>query len=147
MPTWPNKNPRPGVDEYGRSPLWHLASKGDTAGLRSAIAEGANVSQADSAGLTPLHMAVQKGHVEVIELLLSAGADPNAPDKHGNGPLWTAVLRPGPAEPTVAIIRTLLKAGASATHENAHGRSPIQMAKRIANGLEVPFVERERGAA
>jgi len=92
-------------------------------------------------------MAVQKGHVEVIELLLSAGADPNAPDKHGNGPLWTAVLRPGPAEPTVAIIRTLLKAGASATHENAHGRSPIQMAKRIANGLEVPFVERERGAA
>ena len=80
-------------------------------------------------------------------MLLKAGANPNAHDKHGNGPLWTAVMRPGPALPTVALIKLLLKAGAEATHKNVHGRTPGQMARTIANGLEAPFLEQGAGSA
>ena len=147
MPRTPKKNPRPGVDEYGRTPFWYLAANGDVDGVTAAVADGVNPGQGDDAGYTPLHVAVQNGHVAVIERLLSAGADPNALDEHRNGPLWVITMRPQLAlEVRDGIIRMLLKAGANPNHQNVHGRSPGQMARTIANGLEIPFLEHENGA-
>src|SRR5689334_17030113 len=92
MPRWPKRNPRPGVDKYGRAPIWYLASAGDVAGVRTALANGADANAGDDAKYTPLHVSAQEGRVEVITVLLGAGADPNVTDKYGNGPLWTAIM-------------------------------------------------------
>jgi len=147
VPRWPKKNPRPGVDEYGRAPLWYQAANGDLDGVIGAVAAGADPGQGDDAAYTPLHVAVQNGHISVIEYLLRAGADPNALDKHGNGPLWVVTLRPQMGLPAqVEIIALLLRAGANPNHENLYGRSSRQMAHTIANGLEDPFLKHESGA-
>ena len=129
MPRWPKRNPRSGVDEYGRSPLWHKAASGDVEGISVEIAAGVDPSQGDDVGFTPLHVAVQNGHIQAIEALLAAGADPNSTDKHGNGPLWTAVLSTRLNQQ--GVIAALLKAGAIPTHLNIHGRSPAQMAETM----------------
>src|SRR6266481_7100358 len=89
VPRWPKQKPRPGIDEYGRTPLWYKAADGDLAAATSAIAAGADPSQGDDVGYTPLHVSVQNGHVAIVELLLKAGTNPNAHDNHGNGLLWT----------------------------------------------------------
>ena len=47
MPIWPKRKPRPGVDEYGRAPLWYRALEGDAAGVKSEIAAGADPSASD----------------------------------------------------------------------------------------------------
>ncbi len=134
MPRWPKRKPRPGMDEYGRTPLWYYALNGDLAAARAEISGGADPSFGDDAGYSPLHAAVQEGRVEVIRSLLESGADPNKYDEHGNGPLWTAVLS-APNGVRVEIVTSLLDAGADPDHENRYGRSPREAAG-TANSLE-----------
>ncbi|MBV9928155.1 MAG: ankyrin repeat domain-containing protein [Acidobacteria bacterium] len=131
MPRWPKRKPRPGVDEYGRTPLWKFAFAGDEGGVRRELATGADPSAGDDAGYTPLHVAVQEGRIEVVKLLLRLGADPNRVDKYGNGALWTAVYqgyRSDRTEANLTIVRLLLRSGANADHKNAAGRTPREFA-------------------
>lgn len=138
MPFWPSKNKRHGMDEYGRTPLWHLAAHGDYAGVLTALAAGANPNQIDDAGYTPLHAAVHDGHVEVIKLLLPVSDCVNTADKHGNGPLWTAVSTT-PKDRKALVIKLLLDAGADPDHKNIYGKSPREVAIEGHKGLDELF--------
>ena len=127
MPQWPWKNPRPGVDEYGRSPLWHHAADGDVKAVEADLMSGVDPTSADKDGFTALHAATLYGHARVVSLLLEAGADPNAADRYGNGPLWTACYEGTKALATEAqrsIISILLAGGADPNRINKAGRSP-----------------------
>jgi len=121
MPQWPWRNPRPGVDDYGRSPLWHHAAVGDIAAVRADLANGLDPTAADKDGYSSLHVAAQNGHVEMIAFLLESGADPNCRDRHGNNALWTAASR---GYSGIPIIPLLLRAGANPDQVNKAGRSP-----------------------
>ncbi|MBX9624018.1 MAG: ankyrin repeat domain-containing protein [Gemmataceae bacterium] len=126
MPRWPKRKLRPGVDEYGRTPLWNLAFAGDLAEMRRELAGGANPNQGDDAGYTPLHVAIQEKRVEAVTLLLENGADPNRADNHGNVPLWTAVQNWGKDD---RVILLLLRAGADPRVENNYGCSPFSVVR------------------
>jgi ankyrin repeat protein len=105
--------------------------KGDTVGVQSEIAAGADPSAGDDAGYTPLHIAVQERRSAIVASLLKAGADPNRADKHGNGPLWTAVYWACRRDRTVAnveMIGFLLRAGADPDQKNRVGKSPRDFA-------------------
>lgn len=141
MPRWPKRKPRPGMDEYGRTPLWYHALNGDIAGIRVELSSGADPSSGDDVNYSPLHAAVQEGRVEAIRVLLAAGADPSKSDNHGNGPLWTAVMS-APNAVRVEIITLLLAGGADPDHKNRYGSSPRKAAAEIGHGLEVPFQSR-----
>jgi len=67
----------PGADRA----LIDAASRGDLAGVRTALAEGANVRAMDGEGATALVRAAYGNHVEVAEALLEAGSDPNHQDR------------------------------------------------------------------
>ncbi len=50
----------------------------DEAGVRSALAGGADVAATETDGTTPLHWAVHADEASIVELLLGAGADATA---------------------------------------------------------------------
>ena len=145
MPQWPWRKPRPGVDDYGRSPLWHHAANGNLSGLKADLKSGLDATAADKDGYTSLHVASQNGHAGAVALLLRAGADPNTTDRHGNGPLWTACYEGGKDCATadqLTIISLLLKAGANPHHVNNAGRSP-QLFRGDRLEIEAAFREAE----
>jgi ankyrin repeat protein len=117
----PKRIPRPGVDEYGRTPLHYAAADGDANAVAAQLKGGANVNAQDDNGWTPLHFAAQGRFVEVLRTLLAAGADPNLADRHGNGPLWTAVMKD---RDDYACVKLLLAHRADADRKNAYDRSP-----------------------
>lgn len=123
MPNWPWRKPRPGVDEYGRSPLWHAAMSGDVAGVRKCLTEGLDATAADKDGFSALHVAAEYGHGAVIAVLIAADAEVNSVDRHGNGPLWVASRCANKAGYDLNIVASLLDAGADMTHRNNAGKS------------------------
>ncbi len=132
----PKRIPRPGVDEYGRTPLHYASSEGNLERVRELIAHGSSPTAQDDDGWSPLHFAIQGGHAAIIDYLLESGADPNATDSQGNGPLWVATLN---ARGDYRFVTRLLKAGADARRKNKHGRSPYDMAMTIRHGLDEVF--------
>jgi len=62
----------------------------DEAGVRAAIARGADVRAADPDGTTPLHWAVHANAAAIVGLLLDAGADATAANRYGVRPLSLA---------------------------------------------------------
>jgi ankyrin repeat protein len=136
MPRWPKRNPRIGMDVYGRTDLFNFAFKGDIEGVKKEVASGASLNQGDDAGFTPLHIAIQEKRVDVVNFLLENGADPNQKDKYGNSPLWTAVYyasRANRTEANIEILRLLLDRGADPNQLNNAGRSPLQMVNETSN--------------
>ena len=132
----PKKNPRQGIEEYGRNKLHYAADAGDVETVDSLLNQGLDINAQDDNGWTALHFAAQMNHANVIELLLSKMADPNLVDIHGNNPLWTATMK---ARGDFRCVELLLMAGSNPSTKNKYGRSPIEIAKTIANGLETPF--------
>lgn len=127
MPQWPWRKPRPGVDEYGRSPLWHHSAEGNIEALKSDVKLGLDVTAADKDGYSSLHVAAQNGHLATVAALLEAGANPNATDRYGNGPLWTACYAGAKAIAVPdqhSIVTCLLNGGADPDQKNKAGRSP-----------------------
>ena len=126
----PKKNPRPGVDGYGRTPLHYAAAQGNTAEVGRLLAEGASANAQDDNGWTPAHFAAQACSLECLEALLAAGADPALADVHGNTVLWRAVFA---SRGDGGLIRALRAAGADPYALNKHGSSPLDLARTIAN--------------
>ena len=100
---------------------------GDETGVRTALADGADVTAAEADGTTPLHWAVQADHVTIVDLVLAAGADADvdAANRYGVRPLALACTR-GKA----AIVKRLLEAGADANATLAEGETALMTAAR-----------------
>ncbi len=56
-------------------PLHEAVETGDIDQVKQAIAEGADVNQADFTFGTPLFLAAKKGHAAIAVLLIEKGAD------------------------------------------------------------------------
>jgi len=126
----PKRVPRPGVDEYGRTPLHYAAGDGDESRVRTLLAAGADASLADDNGWTALHFAAQAHSASITRLLLESGAHVDATDADGNTPLWRAVaVSRGRGE----VIVVLRGAGADPHLSNKHGVSPLAFAHNTAN--------------
>ena len=126
----PKRLPRPGVDEYGRTPLHYAAGDGDPARVAQLLQEGHDPNLQDDDGRTPLHFAAQASAPAVVELLLQAGAEVDAADAWGNTPLGRAVFE---SRGEGAVIRLLREAGADPYRKNNSGQSPLGLARLIAN--------------
>lgn len=58
--------------------LHRAAAEGDVAGIRAALAQGANLKAVDGAGRTALHVATFGSHYEALRALVAGGGDINA---------------------------------------------------------------------
>lgn len=126
----PKRKPRPGVDEYGRTPLHCAVISHDVTKVRELLASGANPCAQDDNGWTPLHFAAQNYLPEIAALLIQHGAAVDAQDTHGNTPLSRAVFDSRGRGEIIAVLR---RAGADSTRVNTHGVSPLSLARTIAN--------------
>jgi ankyrin repeat protein len=126
----PKRKPRPGMDEYGRTPLHCAVIAHDVANVRDLLASGASPSSQDDNGCTPLHLAAQAYLPEVAALLIQHGAAVDAQDTNGNTPLARAVFDSRGRGDLIALLR---RAGADSTRANAHGVSPLSLARAIGN--------------
>jgi ankyrin repeat protein len=126
----PKKKARPGVDEYGRTPLHYACNDGNTALCAELLAAGASPSPRDDNGWVPLHFAAQAQSASVTSLLLNAGAETDLRDGNGNTPLWRATMSSRGRGEVIALLRA---AGADPYAKNITGNSPISVARSIAN--------------
>ncbi|KAK4222469.1 hypothetical protein QBC38DRAFT_489799 [Podospora fimiseda] len=74
----PIHRPSHGMDNIGRTPLWHAAAAGATVIVEAFLKYKPDLEVTDDFGRTPLHAACRGGHLQAVEVLLIAGADPNA---------------------------------------------------------------------
>ena len=132
----PKLKPRPGVDEYGRTPLHHAASDADVARVAALLGEGANPGLPDDDGWTPLHFAAQAQAVEVVRRLLEAGAPVDATDADGNTPLWRAAFYSSCPTELIVLLR---RAGADPCRANLHGVTPLQLVRDTATPVLAPL--------
>jgi ankyrin repeat protein len=126
----PKRKARPGVDEYGRTPLHYACNDGNAALCAELLAAGALPNAHDDDGWVPLHFAAQAQAASVISLLLNAGAETEARDVNGNTPLWRATLSSRGQGEVISLLRA---AGADPYLKNNAGVSPISVALSIAN--------------
>jgi ankyrin repeat protein len=126
----PKKNPRPGVDEYGRTPLHYAAAAGEEIRVEELLRGAADPNAQDDNGWTALHFAAQATSSSCVRALLEAGARIDLRDSHGNTPLWRAVFD---SRGDGTIINLLRGAGADPRAANARGVSPVKLARTIGN--------------
>lgn len=79
-----------GIDETGRSALWHASGLGLEEAVRALLNAGANVEVTGPSESTPLHQAAATGHTAIVRLLLDAGARPDKENQQGLTPLMLA---------------------------------------------------------
>lgn len=103
--------------------LWDAINGQDVAGLRAAVAEGADVNAPNNEGRVPLYRAVVLQRQKLVDALLELGADANAKDHHGD-PLLIIAMSVGSAEGALALIRS----GADANTRDTIGKSPLYYA-------------------
>lgn len=126
----PKRLPRPGVDEYGRTPLHYAAGDGDLPKVVTLLAGGAAIDLQDDNGWTALHFAAQARSEEVARYLLAHGASVELADSFGNTALFEATFS---SRGDGAIIRALRAAGADPLRKNKTGVSPVSLARTIGN--------------
>ena len=126
----PKRKARPGVDEYGRSPLHDAALDRDLGTVQKLLAAGADPGVPDDDGWTPLHFAAQEYAPDVCAALLAAGAPVDAQEAHGNTPLWRAVFDSRGRGEVITLLRAH---GANPHCANSTGVSPLSLARTIAN--------------
>jgi ankyrin repeat protein len=122
----PKRKPRPGVDEYGRTPLHYAANDGNASLCVDLLTAGADPNATDDNGWTPLHFAAQVQSAEVTRLLLDAAAKTELRDSYGNTPLWRATVTARGNGDVIALLR---RAGADPYAKNNYGNSPISIAR------------------
>jgi ankyrin repeat protein len=126
----PKRLPRPGVDEYGRTPMHYAALSGNGGEIHRLFLEGADPNAQDDNGFTPLHFAAQQNSVVATEALLSIGAQMEIKDAYGNTPLFKAVFSCTGSGSVIVILR---EAGADPYSKNNYDVSPLSLARTIAN--------------
>jgi ankyrin repeat protein len=126
----PKRNARPGVDEYGRTPLHYACRDGNSALCAELLAAGAIPNVSDDSGWTPLHFAAQAQSAPVTKLLIKASTDLDVRDGNGNTPLWRATMTSRGQGDVICLLRA---AGADPCAKNNAGISPVSLARTIAN--------------
>jgi uncharacterized protein len=126
----PKRKARPGVDEYGRTPLHYACNDGNTVLCAELLAAGALPNAHDDNGWVPLHFAAQAQSASVTSLLLHAGAKTEVRDGYGNTPLWRATMTSRGQGEVIALLRA---AGADPYAKNNAGVSPINVARSTTN--------------
>ena len=126
------------------SPLIDATKRGDAAGVRSLLAEGADPNVALGDGLTALHVAAQEGNLEIAEILISAGARVAVQTRIGG---YTALhLASGGAH--TSVVGALLEAGANAgAVTTTTGVTPLHLAAKAFGGEGAVRALLERGAS
>jgi hypothetical protein len=94
----------------GLTPLVVAASQGDTAGVKSLLAQGAQVNATAVDGRTPLIAATQSGNLETVTALIAAGANLNR-GWRGGGTALNIAENTGQSQ----IAALLLASGAQST--------------------------------
>jgi uncharacterized protein len=126
----PKRKARPGVDEYGRTPLHYACNDGNPILCAELLAAGALPNSRDDNGWVPLHFAAQAQSASVTSLLLNAGAETEVRDAYGNTPLWRATMTSRGQGEVIALLRA---AGADPYAKNNAGVSPISVARSTSN--------------
>jgi len=94
------------------------ALKGNTAQLKTLLANGVGTAAADDDGYTPLHLAIRIGCEDTVKALVSAGANVNAKTLKGETALMTAS-----SLAQLKLMEILLQAGAVINEEDIYGRN------------------------
>ncbi|KAM1395506.1 hypothetical protein ACFX15_030572 [Malus domestica] len=111
-----------GCLRYDDDVLHRAARSDDAHGIKSCLAEGADVNGRDQNGWTPLHRAAFKGRIECVKVLLNHGALVDAVDDVGYTPLHCA------AEAGHVQVALLLVAhGARANVKSLEGIVPTNL--------------------
>ncbi len=108
------------------SPLARMVARGDLAGVRQLIDEGADVGAKDAMGRTSLHVAAFYGRPKTAELLIAHGAEVNSKDRVGMTPLHAATLVGDLSE-----IEVLLNSGADIQAVDDNGLTALHLAAAI----------------
>ena len=109
----------------GRPPIIDAVRKGDKDALRSLIAKGTNVNEAEADGATALHWAAYRDDLLAANELLKAGAKVNAANDLGATALWTASQNG-----SETMVKRLLEAGANPNLALVSGETPLMVASR-----------------
>ena len=119
------------VDDWGRSPLHHVAGFGEQAVIPMLVEAGADLDLLDGNGRAPLHLAIEHFEENVAHVgeLLEAGADPSLRTESGDTPLHLAVgSAPWPESGIGSVVEMLVAAGADVNARNARGETPVELA-------------------
>lgn len=110
------------------SPVADAAMRGDVEAVRSLLAQGADVNQAQGDGMTALHWAARSRNASLTRFLLGAGADVGAGTRIGRYTPLHLAAQAGAGE----VAELLLAAGAdpSAATEGTGGAQPLHFAAR-----------------
>jgi ankyrin repeat protein len=136
---------RPGADAY----LLRAASAGDAAGVRAALAGGADVEAEDDLGRTALVRAAYGNHLEAARVLVRAGADPNHLDASTQSPFLIATSEVGD-DPR--LVDLLLAHGADLRVKDSYNGTgliraadrgfPVIIGRLLDAGIEIDHVNR-----
>lgn len=129
-------------DSEGNPPLFHAIRASDLDGVRTLVANGADLQRRDIFGGTVLHSASQAAeHPDLVQFLVWAGLPVDVVDSDGNPPLQYAAWRDLPQN-----VARLLDLGAVTTLADFGGDTVINIA--IAHGADrVVEVLLDRGVA
>ena len=105
------------------------ANKGDLAGMKQFLREGADVDARDRYGRTPLMYSLS--NLENVRYLVGKGADVNARDEDGETPLMKAAFLG-----QLDVVRYLVEKGADMNAQNNKGETPLMRAIRDLDVLE-----------
>jgi ankyrin repeat protein len=128
------------VPAAAASDVADAAQRGDTAAVRTLLAQRADVNAPQADGATALHWAVYRGDKALVDLCIGAGANVKAANRAGVTPLWLASVNGDPA-----ILEALMTAGADPNEPLALGRTPLMIASRTGN-VDAMKVLLDRGA-
>jgi ankyrin repeat protein len=99
------------------SPLADAVMRGDSAGLRVLLKQGADVNEVQGDGMTALHWAASRGNLAATRMLVSAGARLDPVTRNGNYTPLHLAAQNGRAE----AVRALLAAGANVNATTSSG--------------------------
>ena len=99
------------------SPLADAVMRGDSAGLRLLLTQGADVNEVQGDGMTALHWAASRGNLVATHMLVSAGARVDAVTRNANYTPLHLAAQNGRAE----TVKALLAAGANVNAATSSG--------------------------
>lgn len=119
-PGAPSRSPAASPNPSADAALLAAAGRGDTDGMRAALADGARIEARDAHRRTALLRAAAADHVAAATALLAAGADPDAlDDRHDTPFLVTGVTG------SVAMLDALRPARPDTTIVNRYGGTAV----------------------